>query len=44
MGSMTVDCRSLMEIQATEEIVRFVKGENLIGGVPDSEYIVQGKE
>jgi len=41
MGSMSVDCRTNMEIQATEEAVRFIKNEKLIGVVPDEEYDVQ---
>jgi hypothetical protein len=30
-----------MEIEATEEAIRFLKGESLIGEVPESEYILQ---
>jgi D-3-phosphoglycerate dehydrogenase len=41
MGSMSVDCRSRMEIEATEEAVRFVTGQPLRGSVPPSEYAVQ---
>jgi len=41
MGSMSKDCRSTMEIEATEEAIRFIKGEKLIGLVPDDEYEVQ---
>lgn len=37
MGSMTDDCRSAMEIGATEEAVRFVRGEPLLGLVPSDE-------
>ena len=43
MGSMSVDCRSLMEIEATEEAVRFLTGHPLIGRVPAEEYDVQRK-
>lgn len=38
MGSMSVDCRTRMEIEATEEAIRFIKNENLLGEVPISEY------
>jgi len=38
MGSMSVDCRTRMEIEATEEAIRFLKGETLQSAVPESEY------
>jgi D-3-phosphoglycerate dehydrogenase len=38
MGSMSVDCRTKMEIEATEEVVRFFKKKPLQGVVPTSEY------
>ncbi len=38
MGSMTNDCRAAMEIQATEEVCRFVRNEPLRRIVPDDEY------
>lgn len=38
MGSMTNDCRAAMEIQATEEVCRFVKDEPLLKTVPAEEY------
>ena len=41
MGSMSVDCRSRMEIEATEEVVRFFKNTSLINEVPQAEYEVQ---
>jgi len=41
MGSMTSDCRSAMEIQATEEVVRYVNHASLKGIVPESEYFNQ---
>ena len=41
MGSMSLDCRSQMEIEATEEAIRFAQGKNLISLVPDSEYFAQ---
>ena len=41
MGSMSVDCRTRMEIEATEEAVRFLTGNPLEGLVPEDEYEVQ---
>ena len=41
MGSMSVDCRTRMEIEATEEIVRFFSDMGLEGEVPQEEYDVQ---
>jgi D-3-phosphoglycerate dehydrogenase len=41
MGSMTIDCRSRMEIEATEDAVRFLKGLPLEREVPEEEYNVQ---
>mgnify|MGYP000751150060 CR=1 FL=1 len=41
MGSMSVDCRTRMEIEATEEAVRFLTGKPLEGVVPEEEYDVQ---
>jgi D-3-phosphoglycerate dehydrogenase len=41
MGSMSVDCRTRMEIEATEEAVRFLCGKALQGVVPPGEYEVQ---
>jgi len=41
MGSMSIDCRTRMEIEATEEAVRFLKGGTLEGEVPKDEYDVQ---
>ncbi|MEI7707023.1 MAG: phosphoglycerate dehydrogenase [Chlorobium sp.] len=41
MGSMSIDCRTRMEIEATEEVVRFLAGQALIGEVPAEEYEVQ---
>ena len=38
MGSMSIDCRIKMEIEATEEAIRFIKGETLISLVPQDEY------
>ncbi len=44
MGSMSIDCRSRMEIEATEEALRFFRGEPLKSLVPPQEYEVQMQE
>jgi D-3-phosphoglycerate dehydrogenase len=41
MGSMSVDCRTRMEIEATEEAVRFLTGKPLQSSVPADEYDLQ---
>ena len=41
MGSMSLDCRTRMETDATEEVVRFIKKIPLKSEVPEEEYIVQ---
>ena len=41
MGSMSLDCRVRMEIEATEEVVRFLSGESLASPVPNTEYELQ---
>ena len=41
MGSMSEDCRTRMEIESTEEIVRFFNNEQLKNPVPVSEYNIQ---
>lgn len=38
MGSMSIDCRARMEIEATEEAVRFATGQALASLVPQAEY------
>jgi len=38
MGSMTEDCRSRMEIEATREAIRFLLGQPLLSAVPEDEY------
>jgi D-3-phosphoglycerate dehydrogenase / 2-oxoglutarate reductase len=43
MGSMSNDCRTRMEIEATEEATRFLTGKNLKRGVPQEEYDVQSQ-
>ena len=44
MGSMSVDCRTRMEIEATEEAVRFLTKQPLQSLVPEEEYAVQRDE
>ena len=41
IGSMSVDCRTRMEIEATEEVIRSLTGNSLKGEVPVEEYNVQ---
>jgi len=43
MGSMSVDCRTRMEIEATDEAVRFLTGKPLTSEVPQAEYDVQSQ-
>lgn len=38
MGSMSVDCRNRMEIEAVEETLRFINGAELKSEVPKEEY------
>jgi D-3-phosphoglycerate dehydrogenase / 2-oxoglutarate reductase len=38
MGSMSFDCRDRMEIEAVEEVLRFIKGDELKSEVPKEEY------
>lgn len=40
MGSMSEDCRAQMEIEATDEAVRFLTGLPLLRPVPDAEYLI----
>jgi len=41
MGSMSLDCRTRMEIEATEEAIRFLIGKPLLSPVPTEEYDLQ---
>lgn len=41
MGSMSVDCRSRMEVEATEEATRLATGKPFKSLVPDSEYALR---
>ena len=38
MGSMSKDCRAAMEIEATKEVLRFVKNIPRVSKVPEFEY------
>ena len=38
MGSMSIDCRTRMELEATEEAVRLITGQPLLSVVPDVEF------
>jgi D-3-phosphoglycerate dehydrogenase / 2-oxoglutarate reductase len=38
MGSMSVDCRTQMELEASAEVARFIRGETLCSPVPQAEY------
>jgi len=40
MGSMSEDCRAAMEIEAVEDVLRFVRGEPVKQPVPEAEYIL----
>jgi D-3-phosphoglycerate dehydrogenase len=44
MGSMSVDCRSRMEIEATEEAVRYLRGLPLESPVPQDEFAFQAQQ
>jgi D-3-phosphoglycerate dehydrogenase len=44
MGSMSIDCRSRMELEATEEAVRYLSGVELGNKVPDDEYDSQVRD
>ena len=41
MGSMSLDCRARMELEATEETIRFMNNKPLKGKVPAQEYELQ---
>lgn len=41
MGSMSLNCRTSMEVEAREEAVRFLTGKSLEKEVPEAEYAVQ---
>ena len=41
MGSCSFDCRARMEIQATEEVIRFYRGQLLHNEVQEEEFFSQ---
>lgn len=41
MGSMSVDCRCKMELEATQEAIRFIEGDRFMSAVPEQEYEMQ---
>ena len=41
MGSCSHDCRAQMELEATEEVIRYLNGEPLQNKVPEEEYVYQ---
>ena len=41
MGSMSIDCHTHMEVEATQEVVLLIKGQPLEGVVPEVEYEAQ---
>jgi len=43
MGSMSIDCRSRMEAEATREAIRFLTGEPTLCPVPSQEYLIQSQ-
>jgi D-3-phosphoglycerate dehydrogenase len=42
MGSMSIDCRIQMEIEATEEVARLFNNEPRNSPVPNDEYLIRG--
>ncbi len=44
MGSCSYDCREQMEIEATEEVIRYFQGRPMKNEVPDEEYEYQQLE
>ncbi len=41
MGSCSFDCRARMELEATEDVIRFFQGKLLQNEVPEEEYFYQ---
>lgn len=41
MGSCSFDCRARMELEATQDLVRFFQGERLENAVPEEEFCYQ---
>jgi D-3-phosphoglycerate dehydrogenase / 2-oxoglutarate reductase len=44
MGSMSIDCRNRMEIEATKEALRFISNSPLESPVPEDEYLIQSED
>ena len=44
MGSMSIDCRSRMELEATQEAVRTLTGVSTLCPVPKEEYVIRAHE
>ena len=44
MGSMSTDCRARMEIEASEEVERFLTEKPLEGLVPEEKYDLQRQD
>jgi len=43
IGSASKECRAKMEMEATEEIIRFFQHKELLSPVPETEYLLQKK-
>jgi D-3-phosphoglycerate dehydrogenase / 2-oxoglutarate reductase len=43
MGSATRDCRLRMELEAAQEVLRYLRGEPLAMPVPEEEYAIQAE-
>ena len=43
MGTMSVDCRTQMEKEFTDEVVRFLTGKNLENEVSQEDYDLQSQ-
>lgn len=43
MGSMSIDCRTQMEVEATQEAVRFLLSSEQHGAVPSEEYSLRSQ-
>jgi len=43
MGSCSFDCRVRMEMEATQDLIRFFQGKPLMNEVPEEEYFYQNE-
>ena len=41
MGSMSIDCRMRMELEATENVLQFLRDGAPVQAVPEDEYQIQ---